>query len=168
MPKPSSKKELVQASQESFNGLNELIASLPSEWLSKEFPFQHRDRTVRDVLAHLYEWQLMMLNWYQVGMAGSTPEMPSPGHTWKTTPQLNAEIWAKYQKTPFKKVQTKLVHTHNELLNIVGSHSNRELFTKRLYDWTGSTSLGSYLTSSLWSHYQWAIKLIRRLIRSIQ
>ena len=42
---------------------------------------------------------------------------------------------------------------------------DEELFTKKKYHWTGSTSLGSYLVSATSSHYDWALKLIRKSIK---
>ena len=34
-----------------------------------------------------------------------------------------------------------------------------------LYHWTATTSLGSYLVSATSSHYDWALKLIRKSIK---
>ncbi|MDR1911573.1 MAG: ClbS/DfsB family four-helix bundle protein, partial [Helicobacteraceae bacterium] len=38
-----------------------------------------------------------------------------------------------------------------------------ELFTKNKYEWTGTTSLGSYLISATSSHYDWGLKTIKPL-----
>ncbi|HOP45228.1 MAG TPA: ClbS/DfsB family four-helix bundle protein, partial [Flavobacteriales bacterium] len=40
-----------------------------------------------------------------------------------------------------------------------------ELFEKKRYRWTGSTSLGAYLVSATSSHYDWALKLIQKVLR---
>jgi hypothetical protein len=45
------------------------------------------------------------------------------------------------------------------------THSDEELFEKKRYQWTGTTSLGSYLVSATSSHYEWALKLIKRARR---
>ena len=37
-----------------------------------------------------------------------------------------------------------------------------ELFEKRRYRWTGSTSVGSYAVSATTSHYDWAMKHLRK------
>ena len=40
-----------------------------------------------------------------------------------------------------------------------------ELFEKKRYKWTGSTSLGAYLVSATSSHYDWAFKLIKKCLK---
>jgi hypothetical protein len=45
---------------------------------------------------------------------------------------------------------------------LICQHSDQELFEKKKYAWTGTTSLGAYLISATSSHYDWATKLIKR------
>lgn len=167
MPRPKTKAELQTGSADKYAQLNTMLDALTPSQLNATFPFDHRDRNIRDVIAHLHEWQVMMLNWYETGMAGAEPDMPAKGYTWRTTPELNAVIWAKYQNTSLKLVRKKLATSHDALLILVATHTNDELFTKRRFPWTGTTSLGSYLTSALPSHYDWAIKLVRRFTRTL-
>lgn len=167
MPKPATKPDLLAANADSFQSLRDLLAALSKTQLAAEFPFPHRDRNVRDVLAHVYEWQQMLFGWYQVGMSGKTPVMPAPGFTWRTTPELNQQIWLKYQTFKCADVCKKLNTSHNQLQQLIKKHSNHELFTKRHYPWTGSTSLGSYLTSAGWSHYNWAWKLLHKYTKQL-
>ncbi|MBL8891752.1 MAG: ClbS/DfsB family four-helix bundle protein [Planctomycetaceae bacterium] len=164
MPKPASRSELLTASNEAFQTLEALLAALTESQLAAEFPFPHRDRNVRDVLAHLYEWQQMFFAWYKVGMSGNQPLMPAPGFTWRETPELNQQIWQQYQSLALAEIRAKLKRSHNKLQKLIQTHSNEELFTKRRYSWTGTTSLGAYITSAGWSHYHWALKLMRRVV----
>jgi hypothetical protein len=55
---------------------------------------------------------------------------------------------------------------HREVLKLIESFTNEELFTKKYYSWTGTTSLGSYAVSSTSSHYDWAIKKLKQHIKS--
>ena len=162
MPKPASKQELLIANEEAFVNMLELIDSLAADERERKFPFQHRDRNLRDVLAHLLEWQNMFFEWYKVGMSGGEPDMPAQGYSWKATPELNQQIWKNYQSQSLRLVRKNLKASHARLQQLVQKHSERELFTRRLYPWTGATSLGVYLTSAGWSHYRWATKLIRK------
>lgn len=50
--------------------------------------------------------------------------------------------------------------------NLIETHSDEELFEKKKYQWTGTTSLGAYLISATSSHYDWAYKLIRKAAKS--
>lgn len=166
MPRPKNKKELLDLSKSTFGELNRLIDSLPPGERNKEFTPGTMNRNVRDVLAHLYHWHLLFFDWYEVGMAGGKAAMPADGYTWKTTPALNRWIWQYYQNTDLEEVQRLFAQSHKKIYDIIKRHSDPELFEKKRYLWTGSTSLGSYLVSSTSSHYDWALKLIKKGMKS--
>jgi hypothetical protein len=48
----------------------------------------------------------------------------------------------------------------------VSAYSEEDLFSKRRFAWTASTSVGSYAVSATTSHYDWARTLIRRFART--
>ncbi|MCO4780778.1 MAG: ClbS/DfsB family four-helix bundle protein [Candidatus Cloacimonetes bacterium] len=167
MPRPKSKAQLLEQSGEGFNQIFILIDSLSKQEFNAKFRFEHRDKTIRDVLAHLHEWHCMMLLWYKVGMGGEKPFMPAKGYTWKTTPELNQNIWAQYQDASYDEVFKLINESHHSVKQLILKHSEEELFTKKYYSWTNSTSLASYLISSTSSHYDWAIKLLKKHKKSL-
>lgn len=162
MPKPSNKKELLTASQLNYQTLLDLIDSKSKEELNKEFPKGTLNRNVRDIVTHLHHWHLLFLDWYQLGMNGEKPDMPSKGYTWQTLPALNKVVWEKYQKTSLKQGLKLLDQTHMKVQDIIKKHSTKELFEKKKYAWTGSTSMGVYIISNSVSHYNWASKQIKK------
>ncbi len=162
MARPKTKEELLQLSQANFSKLMDFINSMSEKEQEKEFLGTTMNRNIRDVLGHLHEWHTMMLNWYIVGMSGKKPAIPAEGYTWKTTPELNRKIWKEYQKRELNEVKNLLKDSFIELEKIIEKHTNDELFEKRKYKWTGTTSLGAYLISATSSHYDWALKLIKR------
>ncbi len=96
-------------------------------------------------------------------MKGEKPEMPAPGYTWKTTSELNHWILSQYKVTDLADSKQKFSDSHKEVSELINKHSNDELFEKKRYKWTGTTSLGTYLISAISSHYVWAYKLIKRV-----
>lgn len=120
------------------------------------------NRNIRDVLGHIHAWHLLFLRWYEEGMAGRKPIMPAEGYTWKTTPDLNRMIQEKYSQTPLSDIQKLLLNSYQEVQIILAAHSEEELFTKKRYGWTGTSSLGQYLISATCSHYEWALRLIKK------
>jgi len=165
MPKPKNKLELINQSQEKYAALLELINSYTPEQLSKDFSTTGLNRNVRDVVAHLNEWHLFIMRWYKDGMQGKKPDMPASGYTWKTLPALNIEINKKYKDLPLANAQAQLAKSYKKVQKIIEKHTNEELFEKKKYAWTGSTSLGAYLIMNTWSHYSWAIKLIKKSLK---
>ena len=162
MPRPKSKTELLLASEKNFSRLFDLIDSMSESQQQSEFTGNSMNRNIRDVLAHLYHWHSLFFNWYEIGMAGDKPQMPAEGYTWKTTSMLNQYIFDLYKHEDLEDLKRKLRKSHDRISDIVKKHSNEELFTKKKYKWTGSTSLGAYLVSSTSSHYDWAFKLIKK------
>ncbi len=162
MARPKTKSELLNLSEQSFNKLIDFIENMDVEEQHKEFPHGTMNRNIRDVLMHLHHWHLLTLHWYETGMAGAKPEMPAKGYTWKTTPNLNKWIWEKYKQTSLDKAKENFKSSFKQIRQIIENHSDEELFEKKRYKWTGTTSLGSYLVSATSSHYNWALNLIRK------
>ncbi len=169
MPRPKNKDELLELSNSNFNKMLELIESFGEEEITNgKIPFEDRDKNIRDILAHLHQWHLMMLDWYKVGMNGEKPNIPAKGYTFKTTPELNQEIWKKYQTTKYSEILNMIKESFSEIQILINQHTNNELFEKRKYKWTGTTSLGSYLTSASSSHYDWAMKKLRKYKKALK
>ena len=166
MPRPKNREELISLSSENFIKLFELINSFTEKQQRAEYIFDNnRDKNIRDILVHLHHWHLMMMEWYEVGMAGGNPEKPAKGYTFKDTPKLNAKIWKMYQNTDYETSIELVNSSFEKLQSIIKSHSDEELFEKKRYKWTGSTSMGSYLISSTSSPYDWTMKLLRQSLR---
>lgn len=165
MSKPTNKEELVSASNINYDKLMGLINKFPPKDQQRTFPEGTLNRNIRDVLAHLYHWHKLFLTWYEKGMEGVEPEMPVDGYTWKDTQALNKVIREKYKNIPLGEVKIMFEMTHAQLNVIISKHTDEELFTKKLYKWTGSTSLGAYVISATSSHYDWAYKLIKKSLK---
>lgn len=165
MARATTKAELTQASEENFNKLFSLIHSMTAEQQESTFSFEDRDRNVRDVLMHLYEWHQLLLKWVNSNHAGTpVPFLPEP-YNWKTYPQMNIGFWEKNQGVALNEAKRLLKESHSGVMALIDSFSDEQLFTKKFFSWTGSTNLGSYCISATSSHYDWAIKKIKKHFR---
>lgn len=162
MARPQTKQDLLQAAQTNFEKMTDLIDSIPLENQEQIFPFDDRDRTIRDVLVHLYEWHRLLLNWVDANQNGrARPFFPAP-YNWRNYGEMNLQFWKQHQHTPLVQAKQLVKSSHHEVLDLIDDYSTEELFTKKYFSWTGTTSLGSYMVSSTSSHYDWAIKKIKR------
>ncbi len=171
MPRPKTKEELVLASKENYEKLNHFISKLSEEELQTPFDFSkdqkkkeahwNRDKNLRDVLIHLYEWQQLLLTWVHSNQKGQERTFLPEPYNWKTYGEMNVAIWKKHQKTSLEEATKLLEQSHEEVLELMEGFSNDQLFTKGFYKWTGGTSLGSYFVSSTSSHYDWALKKLK-------
>lgn len=166
MPRPTTKAMLIQQSQENYEKLLKLINTLSPEEQEQTFSFEDRDRNLRDISIHLYEWHQLLLLFVQRNMSDiSSPFLPEP-YNWRTYPDMNVEIWRKHQSTPLSKAKELLADSHQAALQALEPFTDEALFTKQFFPWTGTTSLGSYFVSATSSHYDWAIKKLKRHIKT--
>ena len=54
------------------------------------------------------------------------------------------------------------------MVSLIEKHTDDELFTKKKYEWTGTTSLGAYLISATSSHYDWGLKTVKPLKKLVK
>lgn len=120
-----------------------------------------RDKNLRDVLIHLYEWHQLLLNWVDANENGEDkPFIPEP-YNWKTYGDMNVEFWKKHQNTTLEEAVEMLEKSHGEVMKLAETFTDGELFTKGVYPWVGGSTLGSYFVSVTASHYDWAMKKLK-------
>jgi hypothetical protein len=123
--------------------------------------------SVKDVLAHLVEWQRMNLDWYAAGLRGETPAMPAPGYTLRELPRLNAMIYRKHHRRSLEAVLGDYRTHHRRVVALIETVPEADLVTLQRFSWTGpSWTLSDYLRASTAAHYLWARTRIRRWWRA--
>ena len=160
MSRPTTRAELLERSATEFETLLDAVGAIEPE--RRLEPSDYPRGSVKDMLAHLDAWHRMFLEWERVGRTGEVAEMPAPGFTWKTTPELNMEIHARHADDSWQDVVASLRGSHAQVREVIASDAEDDLFEKRRYRWTGSTSVGSYAVSATTSHYDWALKHLQR------
>ena len=163
MPRPTSKQDLLAAIEKERGELTAYLKTLSAKEMTE--PNIVGEWSVKDVLAHLAEWEQMCLNWYRIGLQGETPSLPAPGFKWNQTPQLNQRIFEKHRGRPLEEVLAWFHASSLEILVLIQSLSDEQMFTTGEYAWTKKNTLGTYLVSATSSHYLWARKEIRKGFR---
>lgn len=163
MARPKTREELLHAAEHEYRSLQLEVSS--SDRRDLEVGGVCELWSIKDLLAHLDAWHELFLRWERIGSQGGKPEMLSPGMTWRDTPALNEQIWKRTKHDPYADVAARLDRSFKEVREVIASYSNDELFDKKRYSWTGSTSVGSYAISATSSHYAWARKLVARFNR---
>ncbi len=162
MPRPSSKDDLLAAAVAQYDRLGVLLASMSDEQLRTPFAFEDRDRCVRDVVVHLHEWHNLLLLWVESNLSGQTASfLPSP-YNWRTYSAMNVEFRDRHQDTSMEDALELLADSHAAVLALIENFDDEDLFTKKRFPWTGGTTLGSYCVSATSSHYDWAVKKLRK------
>ncbi|MGP1514167.1 MAG: ClbS/DfsB family four-helix bundle protein [Gemella haemolysans] len=171
MVRPQTKENLMIAAKENFEKLNTLISKMSDKELTTPFDFSKdekkkeahwkRDKNLRDVLIHLYEWHQLILDWVESNQKGEEkPFLPEP-YNWRTYGDMNVEFWKKHQNTSLEDATRNLEKSHKDVLELAEKFTNEELFSRKIYKWVGGSTLGSYFVSTTSSHYDWAIKKLK-------
>lgn len=170
MARARTKDDLTTAASEQYQKLNDLIGSLTETELTTEFDFsgdskkteRHwgRDKNLRDIYIHLYEWQQLLSNWIKANEGGANvPFIPEP-YSWKTYGDMNVMFWEKHQNTSLEEARKLFEKSHQDTMKLLNKYSNEQLFGRGVYPWV-NTDLGSYFVSVMPSHYDWAMKKIK-------
>lgn len=171
MPRAKTKDELLKSSKTNFEKLWTFIDSMSQKELETEFNFfddekkkeahWKRDKNLRDVLVHLYEWHRLTMIWIYSNQQGMQKDFLPKPYTWKTYGAMNEEFFKKHQKTSLYEAKDMLNKSHIEIMELINKFNNEQLFNKNVFTWTNTTTLGSYLVSSTSSHYEWALKKLK-------
>ncbi|KAB7667138.1 ClbS/DfsB family four-helix bundle protein [Bacillus sp. B1-b2] len=164
----SEKELLLIESERNFQALFIIIESVPSRMRNISIETQDRDKNFRDIIMHLYEWHAMLERWYREGMDGDTPFMPAPGYKWSNIKLLNRQIWENYQDVTLNQALKKLKLSHARIMNLINSHNEEEITTKKYYKWTKTSNLYSYFAANTSKHYIWAIKKCEVIANSLK
>lgn len=166
MARPTTKQDLLLAAKEQYEKMWKLIDGMTEEEQQSVFNFEDRDKNLRDILIHLYEWHQLLLNWVKANQNGElTSFLPKP-YNWRTYPQMNIVFWENHQNTPYIKAVEMVKESHANVIQLIEAFTNDELFTKKHFSWTGTTSLGSYGVSATSSHYVWAMKKMKMHLKT--
>jgi hypothetical protein len=165
MPRPTNKEELLEVAEKSFEKLSamtsENITFNPDISQAGKEAHWGRDKNIRDLLIHLYEWHKLLLNWVNENKNGNKINFLPEPYKWTTYGDMNVGFWEKHQTTTFEESVKLFTESHKLVIKLISELSNEELFEKKHYDWTGTTSIGAYCISATSAHYDWAMKKIK-------
>ena len=170
MPTSKTKADLLSAMADSYAKLNEQIVKMTVAQLETPFQFASDtkkcgarwiyDQCARDLLIHLYEWQVLMRDFVNNIREGHQRDY-LPDEYRKNYHEMDKMLVEKHQKTSFTEARQLLNQTHEEMMGLADSFSEEELFTKGYYKCTYTTDMAAYFGSVTISPYGQAMKLLK-------
>ena len=166
MPKPTTKKQIIDTAQSERTALEELLATLTVEQIIQKNVIG--EWAIKDVLSHLTEWEQMVINWYEMGVKGIVPAVPSEEYNWGQLPQLNYAIYVKFRDKSVADIQESFKDSYMKVMETILTIPENVLFTRGHYAWTNNNALAAYFISCTSSHYRWARTEIRKATRKME
>jgi hypothetical protein len=152
MPQPKSKAHILKRLQAERRRLEQNLAALSPDDMLR--PGVVGEWSVKDVLAHLADWEAHMLVWVEAARSGDPVESPDPGLTWEQLGVFNQRVYEAHRDQPLEDVLEYFHSAHRRFMDMVEAMPEDEMltpgryaFTKRgaIYDW-----LGAYAAHDLW------------------
>ena len=107
MSRPKNKEALILAARTYYEKLLGLIENRTENEKKISYDFAadekkkeahwNRDKNLRDVLMHLNEWHLLLLNWIKNREDGSSKPFLMEGYNWKTYGDMNMVFYHRNQ-----------------------------------------------------------------------
>jgi hypothetical protein len=110
--------------------------------------------SVKDILAHITDWEKRMVQWIEESLQGQTPEQPAPGMTWDDLDKLNEQTYLANKDRPLSAVLTEFDDSYQQSLKVVEALTEEELLDPNRFEWRGGKPLWYMIAANTWEHYQ--------------
>jgi hypothetical protein len=134
------KEDLVKAIIDNYKKLKTELLSIPTDLTTTKELEGHSKNTLMSIdnlVAYLVGWGQLVLKWNDKKEKGLHVDFPETGFKWNELGQLAQKFYKDYEKDDFKTLNEKLDKTTNEILKLIESKTNVELYELAWYDkWT--------------------------------
>ena len=155
-----NKARLLSEVQSERQHLEALLAKLPRDEMLHSGVVG--EWSVKDLLAHLIDWERRFVGWYEAGVRGEVPKTPDPDFDWDNLNELNQHIFELHRNRTLDDVLAEFKASHQQTLGLLQSMSEEEIFTAGYYAWVGDGRLFGFVRENTGKHYRWARKQIER------
>lgn len=153
MSRYQTKTALIEGIREQRVKLEKKLARLSDEQMTAPMM---RAWSAKDILMHLVDWEQRMIGWYQAGLRGEVPQTPAPGMTWKDLAKVNRVGFERHRTLPLQQAMEAFHSSYLQILKLVESIPEEDLFVPGRYAWLGRASLAGFLDECSGNHYKWA------------
>lgn len=176
MAQPQDKNGLIEAAQEQYQALIQIIEETGTELLKT--PFEVEDKpskcatfqqgeNVKDLLVHIYEWQRLQSAFVD-NIRKGTPKDFIPEPYRKNYKEMDAANWEKHRNTPLETMISLLKDSHQEMIQLMESFTEEQLFGKKVFKVTYTTTMAAYFSSVTTTPYSQSLKKIKSHIRALK
>lgn len=155
-----NKAQMLERIQTERRRLEKNLASLPEAALVEKGVLG--DWSIKDILAHLVDWEQRFLGWYQAGLRGEIPQTPAPGLTWENLDQLNQDIYNRNRNRPLESIMAEFDSSYDQVMQTIRAIPEEEIFHPGVFAWTGNSNLATFILANTANHYRWAKTHIRK------
>lgn len=101
--------------------------------------------SVKDVLAHLADWEEHMLDWVEASRRGESVAGPEPGLTWRDMKPFNQRIFERHRDRRLDEVVDYFRAAHARFMEMVAAMPAEEMLARGRYRLTGKQAIYDWL-----------------------
>lgn len=134
---PTNKKELITAIELNYKKLKAEIDLIPEEFCDTKTLEGHSKgsiMTVKNLISYLIGWGELVLKWNSKKEINETVDFPETGFKWNELGKLAQKFYVDYENEDFGQLKTKLDSTVRNILNLINSKSNEQLYGVNWYE----------------------------------
>ncbi|MEK6494398.1 ClbS/DfsB family four-helix bundle protein [Myroides odoratimimus] len=137
---PTNKEELEKAIVTNYHKLKKELLTIPKELTTLQELEGHSKGTlmnINNLVAYLIGWGELVLKWNRKKYNGEPIDFPETGYKWNELGKLAQKFYEDYKKEDFVSLSEKLDKTVEQILKLIESKSNEELYQVSWYEkWT--------------------------------
>jgi hypothetical protein len=161
---PKSKQELLAFVENERHQLDTVIASLTeAQWLT---PGIEGNRNVKDLVAHMTDWEQRMVKWTNETLSGIVPQRPAPGMSWDDLDKLNEQIYQANKDKPQAEVLSASSNSYAQALELIKGLTEQDFFDGSRFAWREGDPLWHMIAANTWWHYKEHREQIEAWIKS--
>lgn len=175
MPQANNKQDLKVFAIEGYTALLDTItqasiSALETNFIPKEnskcCTFEQGEN-LRDLLVHIYEWQMLQIAFVNNIRQGCPKDfIPEPYR--KNYKEMDQANWEKHRSTSLQQAMELLQQSHNEVIALIDTFSEDELFGKKVFKVTYTTTMAAYFSSVTITPYAQSLKRLKTHLRSLK
>ena len=163
MSQPNSKAQILKRLETERRRLEQNISGLSREEMLQ--PGVVGSWSVKDVLAHLADWQARMPAWLSAAQCGEEVETPAPGLTWKQLDILNQRIYEAHRDQSLEEILEYFHRTHDRFMKMVEVLPEEDMLARGHYAFVGKGSVYNWL-GAFAAHDTWGKTQIRKWLKA--
>ena len=160
---PKNKTELLKILKTEYKKLLDEFKNIPIE--KTRTKTLENDISICDLISYQIGWGTLLIDWYKKGLKNQLPIMPMEGYKWNQLGSLSKKFYSDYKNFTFYELLVLFDKTVNEIVQIIKSESNKNLYTQGIYKWTGANPrwpLGRWINVNTSSPYKSARAKIKK------
>lgn len=158
-PEEMSKAALIERSSAERARFAALLAGLSRDQMLR--PDVQGKWSVKDIVAHVIDWEERMVRWLGEALRGETPVMPAPGLTWADLDELNKRTFPEHRNDPLDEVLAHFERFEGGSVAAIEAVPEQDLLVPGRYPWMGDDPLWHLVAANTFWHHPAHAKVIQ-------